>query len=324
MRLRPLDGDRRPRLPGRRRLKSIQVLPTLITACNLLAGTLALSYLVDAAGVADLVAREGLLLKAAWLIFLGMFCDALDGRIARLTRTTSAFGAQLDSLADVVTFGVAPALLAKAVLGLAFPALAGRLLFGLCLVYVTGAALRLARYNVESARADEGAGAHVTRIFRGLPSPAAAGVIAALVVLHGEQGLRWADAGWLAALMLALTPLLGLLMISRMPYSHLLNRYFDGSQPLLRILVLIATAFLGVAYFEWTVAGLFLAYAASGPLLTLIERWSGWPEWVEREEEDEEVLAAAEGAEDAEPEGPDGAPAQDPDEAPGPRRQGAQ
>lgn len=306
MRLRSLSDAQGRR---RRRLKTIQVLPTLITACNLLAGVLALSYLIDASGIADVVAQERLMLKAAWLIFVGMFCDALDGRIARLTRTSSPFGAQLDSLADVVTFGVAPALLAKSVLALAFPALASKFLFSLCLVYVTGAALRLARYNVESARVESDDVAHVTRIFRGLPSPAAAGVIAACVLLHGEQGLRWSESGWLSAGLVGLTPVLGLLMISRMPYSHLLNRYFDGSQPLLRVLVLIATAFLGIAYFEWTVAGLFVLYAASGPVLTLLERLSGWPEWVEREEDDEEILGAREEALPGSAPGSDDAPA---------------
>jgi CDP-diacylglycerol--serine O-phosphatidyltransferase len=272
----------------RRRLETIRVLPTVVTACNLLAGVLAISYLLDGAalGVAE---REGLIRKAAWLVFLGMFCDAMDGRLARLTRTTSTFGAQLDSLADVVTFGVAPALIVKSVLSLAYPGVPARLAFAVCVVYVVGAGLRLARYNAEGASAPADR-PHVTRIFRGLPSPAAAGVVASLVLLHGEQRVSWADAGWLSGLLFAVTPVLGLLMISRMPYSHLLNRYVEGRRALPSVLMLLAAAFLAVAYFEWTVAGIFAFYALTGPAVTLFERLSGWPEWVEREEEDEEVL----------------------------------
>jgi len=285
MRLRPVPASS---AIGRRRLETIRVLPTVVTACNLLAGVLAVSYLLDGASLA-VGAREALLRKAAWLVFLGMFCDAMDGRIARLTRTTSSFGMQLDSLADVVTFGVAPALIVKSVLSLAYPAVPARLAFAVCVVYVVGAALRLARYNAEadSAPADR---PHVTRIFRGLPSPAAAGMIASLVLLHGEQGVTWAEAGWLSGVVFVATPLLGLLMISRMPYSHLLNRYVEGRRALVSVLLLLAAAFLAVAYFEWTVAGIFALYALSGPAITLFERLSGWPEWVEREEEDEEVL----------------------------------
>ena len=110
MRLRPLRDEsgnaKRPR-----RLVTIQVLPTLITAGNLIMGVLAIAYLVDA-GAAEPAEAEALWVRAAWLIFFGMFLDTLDGRIARMTNSTSDFGAQLDSLADVVSFGVAPALLA--------------------------------------------------------------------------------------------------------------------------------------------------------------------------------------------------------------------
>ena len=161
-----VDAPPRP-LPRRRRLTTIHVLPTLITAGNLVAGVLALAYLAELDRAAPL--SDPLLLKAAWLLFVGMFCDAADGRIARLTRTASPFGAQLDSLADIVTFGVAPALLGKTVLDAAFPAVPARILFALSVVYVVGAGLRLARYNVEAGRRE---GSHATRTFTGLPCPA--------------------------------------------------------------------------------------------------------------------------------------------------------
>jgi CDP-diacylglycerol--serine O-phosphatidyltransferase len=271
-------------------LRTIQVLPTLITAGNLVAGLLAISYLVDAAG-ADAARAEALAVKAAWLIFLGMFFDALDGRIARMTGTTSDFGAQLDSLADTVTFGVAPALLVKSILTPAFPLLSGKLVFGICLVYVLGAALRLARYNVESERTKESGIRHVTRIFRGLPSPAAAGVLASLVLLGHEYQVH----AWLTEtlhwVMLVGPPLLGLFMISRMPYTHLLNRYFDAQRahPVIVVLLLVLV-YLVVQHFVETVTTVFVLYALSGPLLTASHRLVGRPRWAEHEEEDEEEI----------------------------------
>jgi len=277
---------RKPTPFGERRrpiLRTVSVLPTLITMGNLLAGALALSYLQDAsAAVGDEQMR--LWDKAAWMIFLGMFCDALDGRVARLTRTTSAFGAQIDSLADVVTFGVTPAMLAKSLLTSTFPMVSPRLLIALSVLYFVGAALRLARYNVETARVSpEGAG-HVTRVFRGLPSPAAAGVVASLVLLRHEYQLLSLD--W--AVLLA-TPLLGLLMTTRLPYVHLLNRFLDGKRPMTTVALLVVTVLLVVTYFLETIAAAFLAYAVSGPLLGAVARFTGRPRWVLREDTDETV-----------------------------------
>ena len=115
--------------PRRRpRLVALQVLPTLVTLGNVLAGFLAISYVVDAwAQSADVAARDALWVRAGWCIVFGMVCDALDGRVARLTGAASAFGAELDSLADMITFGVAPALLAKSVAQSEFPHLSTRL-----------------------------------------------------------------------------------------------------------------------------------------------------------------------------------------------------
>jgi len=280
--LRPL-RDPPPR-PPRRRLRTIQVLPTLVTAGNVLAGILALSYLVDAAGATG-VARDQLVVKACWMIFLGMACDALDGRIARLMRVTSPFGAQLDSLADMITFGAVPAILAKTLLVGAFPTLPGKVALAFVAVYALGAALRLARYNTESAAVAAGAGPHVTRTFRGLPSPAAAGTVAALVLLQHEYGLHWLD--W--AVLLA-CPILGALMISRLPYSHVMNRYVDGPGGLWFVVIAAIAIFVGVAYFEATVAGAFVLYALTGPLVGLAARLSDRFGWALREEDDEQDL----------------------------------
>jgi CDP-diacylglycerol--serine O-phosphatidyltransferase len=196
----------------------------------------------------------------------------------------SSFGAELDSLADMVTFGVTPALLAKSIVqqecgGVVHPKVATVL----AAVYVLGAALRLARYNVESSRITEPG--HVTRVFRGLPSPAAAGVIASLVLLRHEydlQAIPWAFA--------VATPVLGLLMVSRFAYAHLMNRYLTGSRTPAAILLLLVAVFLIVEYPEAALAGVFVAYAVSGPLLSLARMTIGRPRWADEEDDDEEDL----------------------------------
>lgn len=262
-------------------LRTVSVLPTLVTMGNLLAGVLALSYLQDAAAVEG-DAQAALWNRAAWLIFIGMICDVLDGRVARLTKSTSAFGAQIDSLADVITFGVVPAMLAKSLLTATFPMISARLLLAMGLVYVVGAALRLARYNVESTRIDPEGASHVTLVFRGLPSPAAAGVVASLVLLRHEYTLLSLD--WAV---LITTPLLGLLMTSRLPYPHLVNRFLDGRRPMTTMMLLVVTVFLAVTHFVETVAAAFAIYALSGPVLYGMARATGWPGWALREDTDE-------------------------------------
>ncbi len=271
--------------PRRRpRLQTILVLPTLITAGNLLCGVVALTKLQQAAAVEGVAEQQALWVAAAWLIFVGMLCDALDGRIARLTHATSAFGAQLDSLADVVTFGVTPALLARTVLEATFPELHPRLLTALIVLYVLGAALRLARYNVESARVSDEAEGHVTMLFRGLPSPAAAGVVASLVLLHGEYHQELHGIDWT---ILLITPLLGLLMISRFPYPHVANRFLEGQRALVSVVFLVVTIFVAINFFHETIAVAFLFYASSGILLFAVARVTGRPAWVFKEDDDE-------------------------------------
>ena len=295
MRLRPVPAES-PTPRKRRVLRTVQVLPTMLTAGNLMVGVLACAYMIDAgaylregADAQAIATANGYFAKAAWLIFLGMFLDGMDGRVARMTNSTSDFGAQLDSLADVVTFGVAPALVAKTVLGISFPDVPGRLLFVFCLVYVLGAALRLARYNVESDRLSRDDKPHVTKVFRGLPSPAAAGVVAALLLLRqqytdptAQHAVEWG--------LLFGAPILGLLMISRMPFSHVMNRYFDKNRvgPL-AVVILVILLYLVVSHFVETVAAIFVLYAISGPLMTLSHRVIGFPRDIGNEDHDEEL-----------------------------------
>jgi CDP-diacylglycerol--serine O-phosphatidyltransferase len=281
----------------------VQVLPTLITLGNVLSGFLAISYVVDAWGQpTDSAARELLWERAAWVIFLGMLCDTLDGRVARLTGAASAFGAELDSLADMITFGVAPALLAKSVAQDTFAQLHPKFATLLAMFYVLGASLRLARYNVESNRVS--APGHVTKVFRGLPSPGAAGVVASLVLLRHEYGIRHAVsllADPLVYVLAAGLPVLGLLMISRFAFPHVVNRYLGGAKSPFAIVILLLAVVLIVEQPYASLAGIFVGYALSGPVIGASAKLFGRPRWAVDEDDDEE--------DEEESEGPDEEPA---------------
>jgi len=294
----------------------VQVLPTLVTLGNVLAGFLAISYGVDAWGkVAGSDAQGALWVKAATAIFVGMICDALDGKVARLTGAASSFGAELDSLADMITFGVAPAVLAKSITQVEFPGLTPKLTTVLAAIYVLGAALRLARYNVESNRVSEPG--HVTRVFRGLPSPGAAGVIASLVLFGHEVLLPDMAAPVRWAFLLA-PPILGFLMISRFAFAHVMNRYLAGARSPIAIVVLLVALFLVVEHPEASLAAIFVSYAISGPLLSLARMTIGRPRWADDEEEDEDVVVSLDDGErgDRELDAAEGGSRRDPPSAP--------
>jgi len=217
-------------------LKTVALLPNLFTLANAGLGLLAISKAIDAlAGPPDLFYRR--LETACWLIFLAMVFDALDGKIARLTRSFSDFGAQLDSFADAITFGVAPAFLAKVLIeheGGIHP----RLHFLAAAAFTLMAILRLARFNLES---EHDAESH--QFFSGLPSPAAAGTLIATILMFLSLGggieieggaetpvgkglsvipeaWRAGIAGALLPTLVFLLPILGLLMVSRVRYAH--------------------------------------------------------------------------------------------------------
>ncbi|TAH37919.1 MAG: hypothetical protein EYC70_06965 [Planctomycetota bacterium] len=168
-------------MPTVRRIRPVRFLPSLATLANLACGVGALMYLMDAARTGNL----HLLTRAGWLLVLATVFDALDGKLARLTRGTSSIGAQLDSLADLVTFGVVPAMLARSLVILDGPAheirMHPRLLVVAPILYALCAALRLARFNVQHAN-EEGDADHGD--FVGLPSPAAAALPIAMVLFY--------------------------------------------------------------------------------------------------------------------------------------------
>lgn len=265
----------------------IPVLPTAMTLGNLVCGFMAMAKTVDAmsqSGGEDpldpVFATK--ILQAAGLIALGMVLDALDGRVARLTKATSDFGAQLDSLADVVTFGVTPALMAKVVYehgkaGLDQPFMP-KVISALCALYVVGAALRLARFTVKTD-ADESS--HHT--FEGLPSPAAAALVAFAVIFifEGRQEIGlvgpWADD--VAITVMRLLPFvaagLGLAMVSRVPYVHVVSRYVGHRTGVTTFVNLAVLGAVVLIFHEWMLFLLALAYVLGGLVLGLRARWTG-------------------------------------------------
>ena len=253
---------------GLRRLKDVPVLPSLITLGNVFFGFLAIAKVADALRLAqpgapfDTVAH--LFETATILVFVAMVFDALDGRVARMTGQTTPFGAQLDSMADMVTFGVAPAFLGKVLVDWHAQTDANLLLqphpklfYAAAAVYVLCAALRLARFNVET-----GVGEDDHREFKGLPSPAAAAVVCALIAFFCTRNDPTADLGrallqpsqfdWIVVVMPGVLVVLGLLMVSRVPFPHAMHALLKKrhSMPFLAGLVVLII----VAAVEWQFA----------------------------------------------------------------------
>jgi CDP-diacylglycerol--serine O-phosphatidyltransferase len=261
-----------------RDLRTVPVLPSLITLGNLFLGFLAMAKGTDAVQVGDIQAPlvVAAFETAALFVFLAMVFDALDGRVARMTGQTSAFGAQLDSLADVVTFGCAPAFLAKVLINLHEGEPTGLLpshpkIYYFCAaVYVLCAAMRLARFNVESSGPSDAD----HREFKGLPSPAAAAVICSLLAFftsrRDESAILTrlflpADIHqWTVILMPGILVVTGLLMVSKVPFPHMFYTLVQRrhSFPFLAGLVVM----IGLVLVEWQLAfvGATLAYVLYG------------------------------------------------------------
>lgn len=230
---------------GRPRSRGIYLLPNAFTTANLFAGFFAIVQAM--AGRFDI---------AAAAIFVAMVLDSLDGRVARLTHTQSAFGEQYDSMSDMVSFGAAPALIIYewSLKGM------GKLGWLAAFVYVAGAALRLARFNANISVIDK-------RFFQGLPSPAAAALVAGLVWLATDlRETRWIDAtgrdlAWLAW---AVTVYAGVTMFSNAPFYSFKDVNLRRSVPYM-VLPLLVLAFVLVSSDPPSVLfSLFVVYALSG------------------------------------------------------------
>jgi CDP-diacylglycerol---serine O-phosphatidyltransferase len=232
--------------PSTKRRKGIYLLPNLLTTCGLFAGFYSIVASID-----------GDFRMAAWAIFAAMFFDILDGRVARLTSTASEFGKEFDSLSDMVSFGLAPAIVIYqwGVQRLAdYGALWGRLGWLAAFLYVAAAAFRLARFNTV---------AQDRRFFQGLASPAAACGVAAMVWMtthYGIDGLTALVSG------ITVTAIAALLMMSRFAYVSFKD-ISAGKRVRFANLLLIPLVIIVIAIEpQVTIFALFLIYAASGPV----------------------------------------------------------
>ena len=272
--------------PKRRRLKSLRFVPTLLTLGSLLCGFAAIYFALRAMqdlAAATLTHERALppfLSVGAGLVVLGMVFDGLDGLIARATRSTTDFGGQLDSLADIVNCGVAPATLMLAFMikmkefaGVALvPSpisehFLGRAVWVSAAIFVAFAAIRLARYNVEHAQAD-----FDHRSFRGLPSPAAAAVVVALILFADDPE---AGATTRAAVAYSL-PVMALsaafLMVSRIPYRRVNQVYLGGRKPFGQVVVVMVVFAVFWVYKAPTLLLVVIVYGLSGPFELLLRR----------------------------------------------------
>lgn len=227
----------------KKRGRGIYLLPNLFTTASLFSGFYAI-----------VAAMNGHFENAAVAIFVSMVLDGLDGRVARMTNTQSAFGAEYDSLVDMVAFGVAPALVA---FSLNLQAL-GKIGWIATFIYVAGAALRLARFNTQIGSVDK-------RYFVGLPSPAAAALVAGFVwVFHSfEQTM------FVTLVTMVFVASAGVLMVSNVLYNSF--KEFDLKRRVPFTAVLIMVLVFAVIALEPAFVLLigFVIYAASGPVVSL-------------------------------------------------------
>lgn len=237
------DGDKNDGISSdvllRNRRKGIYILPNLFTLAALFGGFYAI-----------VMAFNGRFDQAAIGVFCAMVLDSLDGRVARMTNTQSAFGEQMDSLSDMVSFGAAPALISYV---WALSAL-DRWGWFAAFVYCSCAALRLARFNVNTAVVDK-------RFFQGLPSPAAAALVAGFIWLMTESGVEGEEVSWI---MFALTLYSGLTMVTNVPFYSFKDLSLKRSVPF----VVIVSIALGIAIINidppTVLFALFVLYGFSG------------------------------------------------------------
>ena len=229
--------------------KGIYLLPNLFTTSALFAGFYAI-----------VAAMSGLYAEACIAIFIGMIADTLDGRVARMTNTQTQFGAEYDSLADIVSFGVAPALVMYTY---SLQSL-NKVGWLVCFIFMACAALRLARFNVQSQKQS-------SHFFMGLPSPAAAGAIVSTIWMCYEW--EWVQTDMWSYGFLALTLITGLLMVSGFRYYSFKEIDWSGRVPFIGLFILMLI-FVAVALNPPTMLFIiFIGYLLSGFCSGLIRRW---------------------------------------------------
>jgi CDP-diacylglycerol--serine O-phosphatidyltransferase len=270
-----------------RPIRTISVFPTLLTLGNLICGFFAIVVAARiekpaaVVGNFDIFDIQNVMLSGC-LIFMAMIFDGLDGYVARLARTSTDFGAQLDSLCDVVSFGVAPAFVLVKMCP-TFTYLHDQAIWVIAAAFAACAALRLARFNVESGDDDE----HLH--FSGLPSPAAAAVIAGFAIMfytlrQNVNPLKEGVDTVLQAILPYFALLTALLMVSRIRYPHITNRVLRGQRSFGHV---VAVVFFFVAIM--VVQGYAVPIAASAFVLYGPIHWA-WVKWVKQRPPDEPLF----------------------------------
>ncbi len=231
-------------MPARRLRKGIYILPNLFTLAALFGGFYAI-----------VMAMNGRFENAAYGVFCAMVLDSLDGRVARMTHTQSAFGEQMDSLADMVSFGAAPALIVYewALKGL------GKAGWIAAFVYCACAALRLARFNTNIGVVDK-------RYFQGLPSPAAAALVSGFIWFIDDAGFREGvkDIPWLVWTTFGVTLYAGLTMVTLVPFYSFKEVDLRRSVPFIFIVAIALAIALVNLHTPGMLLLLFATYGLSG------------------------------------------------------------
>jgi len=241
---------------ARPRRKGIYILPNLFTVAALFGGFYGI-----------VMAMNGRFEQSAVGIFAAMVLDSLDGRVARLTNTQSAFGEQMDSLADMVSFGAAPALIAYvwALSGL------GKLGWIAAFVYCACAALRLARFNTNIGVVDK-------RFFQGLPSPAAAALVVGFIWVMDDAGIKGATRiDWLAWGAFALTLYAGLTMVTNVPFYSFKDVNFRKSVPFIAVVGIALAIALITVHPPTVLFAVFCVYGVSGYVVYAWRKSKGKP-----------------------------------------------
>ena len=242
-------------MPVRPRRKGIYILPNLFTLAALFGGFYAI-----------VMAMNGQFEQSAIGIFCAMVLDSLDGRVARLTNTQSAFGEQMDSLSDMVSFGAAPALIAYewALKGM------GKAGWIAAFVYCSGAALRLARFNTNIAVVDK-------RFFQGLPSPAAAALVMGLIWVVTDIGETAQSLPGMIWLTFGFTLYAGLTMVTNIPFYSFKDVNFRRTVPFITVVAIALGIAVITIHPPIVLFGVFVIYGLSGYGVYVWKRIKGKP-----------------------------------------------
>ena len=241
--------------PVKKRSRGIYLLPNLITTAALFAGFYGI-----------VAATQGKFEQAAVAVFIAMVLDGLDGRVARMTNTQTAFGAEYDSLADMSSFGLAPALVMyewslSSLVNVSFTF--GKLGWLAAFLYVASGALRLARFNTKASNTDK-------RYFQGLPSPAAAAVVVGFVWACFDNGI---EGEAVAMISLPIIVFAGVMMVSNISYYSFKDIDFHNKVPFIAMLAVVLIFVFTAVDPPITLFGCFMLYALSGPVISLFRRF---------------------------------------------------